>query len=70
MLQVHIGDSRFLSQLPECSLIQSLVFVDETTGDGEPPNKRWGAPLYEQYFENPGLNGENDYVNCDLHNGR
>jgi len=29
LLQIHIGDSRFFSQLTQCRLIQILVFVDD-----------------------------------------
>jgi hypothetical protein len=53
LLQVHIGNSGFFSQLPQCRLIQILVFVDETTWNGELPLKESRSTLHQQDSEGP-----------------
>jgi hypothetical protein len=67
LLQVNIGDSCFFSQLPQCRLIEILVFKDETSWNRELPLK-WGrGTLHQQDSEGPRLDRENYDVNGNSH---
>jgi len=66
LFEVNIRYTALFLEFSQGSLIEILVFVNETARNGTLPQKGWDCSLDEQYFENSFLDRENHDINCDL----